>query len=91
VIGFAAGDIPAVPFNLMLLKQCQVVGVNWGAWAGANPQQNGVLFDELLSLYGEGRIDPRPPQSWPLEQAGAALRALMDRKVIGKGALTMRD
>ena len=90
VIGFAAGEIPSVPFNLMLLKQCQVVGVNWGAWSGMNPKENAALFDELISLYGEGRIDPPVPQTWPLEDAGAALRALMDRKVIGKGALTMQ-
>lgn len=89
VIGFAAGEIPAVPLNLVLLKQCQVVGVNWGAWAAANPQANAALFDELLSLHTSGRIDPPRPQSWPLEEASAALRALMDRKVIGKGALTM--
>jgi len=90
VIGFAAGQIPAVPFNLMLLKQCQVVGVNWGAWAGAHPKENAALFDELLSLYEQGRIDPPEPETWPLGEAGAALRALMDRKVIGKGALAMR-
>ena len=46
-----AGEIPAVPFNLMLLKQCQVVGVNWGAWASKHAAENDALFAELLSLY----------------------------------------
>ena len=55
--------------------------VRAAAWA--------ALFDELLSLYEQGRIAPPSPQAWPLEEAGAALRALMDRKVIGKGALTV--
>ncbi len=91
VIGFAAGEIPAVPFNLMLLKQCQVVGVNWGGWASAHPQENAQLFDQLLALYEQGKIDPPTPQSWRLDDASDALRALMDRKVIGKGALVMRD
>jgi len=91
VIGFAAGEIPSVPLNLMLLKQCQVVGVNWGAWAGANPAENDRLFDELIALYESGKLDPPTPQSWPLEAAGAALRAMMDRKIIGKGAITMHD
>jgi len=91
VIGFAAGAIPAVPFNLMLLKQCQVVGVNWGAWASTHGAENDALFAELLSLYEQGRIDPPAPQTWRLEEADRALRALMERKVIGKAALTTRD
>ena len=91
VIGFAAGEIPAVPFNLMLLKQCQVVGVNWGAWASKHGPENDALFAELITLFEAGRIAPPAPQSHPIEEASAALRAFMDRKVVGKAVLTMRD
>ena len=32
VVGFAAGEIPKIPLNLVLLKGCQIVGVFWGAF-----------------------------------------------------------
>ena len=40
VIGFAAGEIPRPPLNLALLKNCQIVGVFWGAWTAMFPEEN---------------------------------------------------
>lgn len=87
VIGFAGGEIPRVPFNLILLKRCRVIGVNWGGWSAEHRDENTALFDELCRLFEQHRIDPLPPTSYPLEQAGAALRALLDRKLAGKAVL----
>ena len=50
VIGFASGPIPEVPTNLALLKGCSIVGVFWGRFTGAEPEENSKNFDELFCL-----------------------------------------
>lgn len=87
VIGFAAGEIPRVPLNLVLLKQCQVVGVNWGGWSSLNPEGNRELLSTLLEFVESGRINPLPPTTWPLSEASGAIRELMDRRIVGKAVL----
>lgn len=88
VIGFASGPIPKIPLNLTLLKSCQIVGVFWGAFVARDPAANKANLAELMALYKEGKIRPRISNSYPLEQASAALREMADRKVKGKVILT---
>ena len=90
VIGFAAGDIPKLPTNLVLLKSCQVVGVFYGAWSGRFPQESARNFEEILSLYTAGKIDPHIGATFPLAQYAAALRTLSGRQAIGKVVVTTR-
>ncbi len=87
VIGFAAGDIPAIPLNLALLKQCQIVGVDWGGWVRSNTDANGPLLRQLVDLVETGRLNPPQGQQYTLADAGKALRDLMNRKVSGKAVL----
>ena len=87
VIGFATGTIPRVPFNLILLKSCQVVGVDWGGWTGRDPGGNRVLVAELGELIASGKLRPAPPKAFPLEEAGDVLGALLERRFAGKAVL----
>ncbi len=87
VIGFAAGEIPRMPFNLILLKQCQVVGVDWGGWASKNKTANDALHARLGDLLETGKLDPPQPQTYPMDDAKIAMRDLMERRVIGKAVL----
>ena len=89
VIGFAAGDIPKVPLNLPLLKGCSIVGVFYGAWTAREPQRQRENVDELLGLWRDGKLSPFASASYPLVRAGEALRALADRKVMGKVVVTV--
>ena len=89
VIGFAAGDIPRVPINLILLKSCQVVGVFYGAWSMRSPEQHATRFREILELFEQGGIDPLVGRCYPLEQYARALRDLSERRAIGKVVLTV--
>ena len=94
VVGFAAGAIPALKANLVLLQNRTVVGVDWGAWTFQHPNENAALIDEVLALAATGAIHPSEPTAYPLERAGDALQALLDRKVAGKVVLvpvTARD
>ena len=84
VIGFAAGDIPRVPINLVLLKSCQLIGVFYGAWGAREPAERERNMAELLAFYSEGRIDPLIGASYPLSEYAAAMRCLSERQAIGK-------
>lgn len=91
VIGFAAGDIPKVPINLILLKSCQVVGVFYGAWSAKAPQEAAENFREILAFYEEGKIDPLIGAEYPLESYAQALRDLSERRAIGKVVVNIKS
>jgi len=84
VVGFAAGDIPKLPINLVLLKSCQVVGVFYGAFTAREPEQTAQNFREVMEFYSAGKIDPLVGQTYPLSDYAEALRCLSERRAIGK-------
>ena len=86
VIGFTAG-IPSIPLNLTLLKSCQIVGVFYGAMTARDPELRDAVSAELIELTASGKLNPHVSERYPLERAGEALRALMDRKALGKVVL----
>lgn len=88
VVGFASGTIPKVPANLALLKGCSIVGVFWGTFRTLELAADNKNFEQLFAWYAEDKLHPVIGQTMPLERAGVALRALMDRSVIGKVVLT---
>jgi NADPH2:quinone reductase len=89
VIGFASGPIPEVPTNLALLKGCSIVGVFWGRFTGAEPEENSQNFDELFALHAEGKLKPQITKSYSLDDAAEAIASLENRKAIGKVVIEM--
>jgi NADPH2:quinone reductase len=87
VIGFAAGEIPRLPTNQILLNNRTVIGVDWGAWAMQKPDANRALVDEALRLVAAGELRPATPSAFPLERAGHVLRDLEERRIVGKVVL----
>ena len=88
VIGFASGEIPRLPLNLVLLKGCQVVGVFLGSFTGREPERHRANIGELLGWLAEGKIRPHVSASYPLEQAGQAIADLGERRAQGKVVVT---
>jgi NADPH2:quinone reductase len=84
VVGFAAGEIPRVPLNLALLKGCAILGVFYGGFAKRDPEANRALVGQLFAWMREGRLRPRVSATYGLEDAPAALDALMSRSAVGK-------
>lgn len=91
VIGFAAGDIPKVPINLILLKSCQLVGVFFGSWSTRFREEAAANFQEILAFYEAGEIDPLIGQEYPLDGFAEALRDLSERRAIGKVVVNVRQ
>ncbi len=87
VIGFASGTIPELPANQILLRNRTVLGVDWGAWAMADPAANAEVVAEVLEKVAEGVLTPAEPQTYPLADAGRALRDLLERRITGKVCL----
>lgn len=88
VIGFTAG-IPKMPLNLTLLKECQIVGVFWGQFAGVEYAENQRNFKELFDLHAEGKIKPFVTETYTLDESATAIKTLEDRKVLGKVVVSM--
>ena len=88
VIGFTAG-IPKMPLNLTLLKECQIVGVFWGQFAGVEYAENQQNFKELFDLHAEGKIKPFVTETYTLDESATAIKTLEDRKVLGKVVVSM--
>ena len=84
VIGFAAGEIPKLPWNLMLLKGASVVGVFWGEFAKREPKANVAAMREMLGWMAEGKLKPLVSQRYALAETAQALNDMADRKVTGK-------
>ncbi len=84
VIGFASGEIPAIPLNLPLLKVNSIVGVFWGSWSRRNPAASQRNFAELVQMVEEGRLSPRVTQVFDLDDFVEAFATLSGRRAIGK-------
>lgn len=84
VVGFAAGEIPKIPLNLVLLKGCQIVGVFWGSFAARDPVATRAHATRLLAAVADGKLHPHVDATLPFTAAAEALTRLERRAVRGK-------
>ncbi len=84
VVGFAAGEIPKIPLNLVLLKGCQVVGVFWGSFAMREPARNRQNAERILAWVAEGKLRPHVDGVVKFEDARGAFERMERRDVKGK-------
>ena len=84
VVGFAAGPIPALPFNLALLKGASIVGVFWGDFARREPKANAGMMAELAQWYAQGKVKPVIDRTMPMSELKAAYAHMGSRGVMGK-------
>jgi NADPH2:quinone reductase len=84
VVGFAGGAIPALPWNLALLKGASVVGVFWGDFVRREPKASAAALQELATWYAQGRIKPVIDVKLPMRQLRDAYARMATRQVQGK-------
>lgn len=89
VVGFAAGEIPKIPLNLLLLRGAEIAGVFWGEAVARNPAGHRANMVRVLDWVREGRLKPRVQATYPLEDIVSALGVLDRREATGKIVLTM--
>ncbi len=88
VIGFAAGRIPTIKANYLLVKNILVSGLQWSDYRERTPEWVRRVQDELFDLYSAGKIKPNVMRAFPMEQFAEALALVKAGKVQGKVVLT---
>ncbi|MDD7811487.1 NADPH:quinone oxidoreductase family protein [Mycobacterium sp. CSUR Q5927] len=83
-LGYAAGAIPAIPLNLVMLKGITVQGMEIRTFADDHPQENARDLAELAEMFASGRVSPYIGARFDLADTAAALRYVADRKAVGK-------
>ncbi|MGH3577094.1 MAG: zinc-binding dehydrogenase, partial [Mycobacterium sp.] len=83
-LGYAAGAIPAIPLNLVLLKGITIRGMEIRTFTGDHPDEAARDVRELEQMFTDGRVRPYIGARFPLSDTAAALRHVAERKAIGK-------
>jgi NADPH2:quinone reductase len=83
-LGYAAGAIPAIPLNLVLLKGVTIRGMEIRTFTDDHPTEAARDLAELSHLFGSGAVRPFIGARFPLAETAAALRHVADRKALGK-------
>jgi len=83
-LGFASGNVPQIPANIILVKNIEIIGFYWGGYTKFNPKVLIDSFNKLFELYDGGKLKPHISNVLPLEKANEALNLLRERKATGK-------
>lgn len=87
-IGFASGEVPQIPANILLVKNLDVIGLYWGGYLSFAPEVLTGSLAELFAMYEAGGLTPHIGAVYPLEQAGEAMALLKSRQSTGKVVVT---
>jgi NADPH2:quinone reductase len=90
VIGFAAGGIPTLRINYLLLKNIELSGLQITDYRYRRPAELKACYAELFDFYARGLVKPAPATLFPLDQAGEALAGVRDRRIDGRAVLRLR-
>jgi NADPH2:quinone reductase len=88
-IGFAGGEVPQIPANLLLVKNLTVIGLYWGGYLDFNPRALTASMQTLLDWHARGLLHPHVSHVVPLERAAEALALLRNRSATGKVVVTL--
>jgi len=88
VVGFANGEIPKLPLNLLLLREGEAIGVFWGTFTQRDPARHAHNVALLMRWFGEGKLRPHVGGAYPLARVQDALGDVMGRRAHGKIVLT---
>lgn len=89
VVGFAAGEIPKIPINLLLLKGADMRGVFWGEGVRRSPKTHADHMRLVLGWIAAGKLQPRIHATFALHDIAAALEVLERREATGKIVLKL--
>ena len=88
-IGFAGGQVPQFPGNILLVKNLTVIGLYWGAYMNFAPHAMTASLRTLFDWFDKGRIAPHISHVLPLAQVFDGFEILRTRKSTGKIVITL--
>jgi NADPH2:quinone reductase len=80
ILGFAAGGIPTLKLNYLMLKNCEVSGMQISDYRRRTPELMQQCFDEIFSFYVSGKIKAPPSQTMPLVDYAKAMHMIEERQ-----------
>ncbi|MCF4165500.1 NADPH:quinone oxidoreductase family protein [Zavarzinia compransoris] len=89
IIGFASGEVPQIAANRLLVKNVDVIGFWWGAYADKAPAIMADSFRALIDWWRAGRLRPHVSDTRPLARAAEALELVLERRSTGKVVITV--
>jgi NADPH2:quinone reductase len=89
VVGFAAGEIPSVKANYLLVKNVSVSGLQWSDYRDRTPERIKEVQDKIFRLWKRGAVRPHVMKEFPFEQLPTALQMISEGKVRGKAVVTV--
>ena len=98
-VGFAGGDIPQIPANLLLVKNLIVCGLNMGLYYGWSPNDMRYVYedrmranmDKLFTWFVAGHINPVVDITYPLAHVHQAMEDVLARRAIGRVAVVFDE
>jgi NADPH:quinone reductase len=90
-LGFASGEVPQIPANIVMVKNLNILGLFWGGYKKFKPKVLTDSFKTLIDWYVAGKLKPHVSHVLPLEQANDALDLLRARKATGKVIVRVSD
>lgn len=90
VVGFAAGEIPILKVNYLLLKNISVLGVQWSDYRDRVPERVMQAQQKLFEMWRRGVVHPYITQRADFEQLPSMLALVGQSKVRGKAVVTVR-
>lgn len=88
VVGFASGEVPQIPANILMVKNVTAIGFYWGAHRKFAPESIKISFTKLLGWLEDGRISPLDVMTFNLDEACEAMNTMKSRRSIGKIVLS---
>lgn len=89
-VGYASGDVPRIPLNLVLLKGIEIAGFQFVDFVCHHPDEWARNEAELLALFESGRAVPHVGATFGLDEVATALRLVADGQAIGKVVIEVR-
>ena len=83
-LGFASGEVPQIPANILLVKNLTVIGYYWGGYSKIKPSVLTDSFAQLIAWYQDGKLTPHISRTLPLADCNEGLDLLRTRKATGK-------
>lgn len=89
VIGFAAGEIPSLKVNYLLLKNIGVCGLQWSDYRDRAPQRVEEVQADIFRLWQTGAVRPQLMKEYPFKDLSVALDLIAQGKVLGKAVVVV--
>lgn len=88
-IGFASGEVPPIPANLLLVKNLSVIGLYWGGYLTFAPHVLTASLRTLFRWFEEGGLRPHISHELPFDAYPDGLNLLQTRQATGKVVITL--